>query len=88
MARPSYTRIGDLRRKQSDSPNGVIITRDHIIDFVSGSQFESTMATMGIPSLRASFTAIFSFLGSTTKTTPGNFFMSRMPDRFLLSLSY
>ena len=51
------------------------------IVIVSGSAFVSAIATTGIPSRFASRTAISSFFASTTKTRPGSFDMSLMPER-------
>ena len=48
----------------------------------SGSQLVSTMATTGMPSRCASFTAIASLFESITKSTSGKPGMSLMPDRF------
>src|SRR5262249_39412117 len=45
----------------------------------SGSQFVSTMPTMGMPRRLASATAIFSFLVSTTNMSLGSAFISLMP---------
>ena len=46
----------------------------------------STTATMGTPSLRASVTAMYSFLVSRMNTAPGGSSMSRMPPRLRSSL--
>ncbi len=50
----------------------------------SGSQFVSTMATIGMFSLLASVTAMCSFLQSMTKTAPGRRFISAMPGEVVL----
>ena len=47
----------------------------------SGSQSVSTMATIGIPSLRASWTAIISFFGSTMQTASGRRSIFSIPAR-------
>src|ERR1019366_2151173 len=53
----------------------------------SGSELVSQMAIIGMPSLFASSTAIFSFLASTTKRRPGTRDIFLMPERFFASLS-
>ena len=53
----------------------------------SGEQLVSTMAIIGIPSLRASFTAMSSWLTSTMNSASGSPFMSLMPPRLRSSLS-
>ena len=52
----------------------------------SGSQLVSTTPITGIPSLRASATAIASLRVSITKTASGTLFMPLMPERFFSSL--
>ena len=47
----------------------------------SGSQSVSTMAMIGIPSLRASWTAIISFFGSTMQTASGSRSIFSIPAR-------
>ena len=53
----------------------------------SGSQSVSTTATIGIPNLLASVTAMCSRAVSITKTASGNCSMSRIPPRFRSSFS-
>ncbi len=53
----------------------------------SGEQFVSTIATIGIPSLRASLTAISSWPTSMMKTASGRESMSLMPPSARCSLS-
>ena len=53
----------------------------------SGSQLVSTTATMGMPILLASDTAMCSFLISIMKTASGRRYMSRMPPRLRSSFS-
>ena len=48
---------------------------------MSGSQLVSTTATTGMPSLRASFTALISRVTSITTSAPGSLVMLRMPSR-------
>ena len=54
----------------------------------SGSQLVSSTAITGMPSLRASSTAMCSFLVSTIQTAAGTFCMSRRPPRVLVSLIF
>jgi len=54
----------------------------------SGSAFVSTMEMIGMPSLFASATAIFSFFASTTNMRPGVRVSVRMPLRYLDSFSF
>ena len=44
-------------------------------------------ATIGMPRMRASVTAMCSLRGSTTNSAPGSFFISRMPPRLASSFS-
>ena len=53
----------------------------------SGSQLVSTTATIGMPSLLASVTAMCSFLVSSTNTTSGSFSILAMPPRLRSSFS-
>src|ERR1043166_2559048 len=55
---------------------------------MSGSQLVSTTATTGMPSLRASLTAISSCLGSMTKMASGSLRMPLMPPSDCSSLSF
>ena len=54
----------------------------------SGSQLVSSTAITGMPSLRASSTAMCSFFVSTTQIAAGTFCMSRRPPRVRVSLSF
>jgi hypothetical protein len=54
----------------------------------SGSQLVSRIAITGMPSLRASSTAMCSFLVSTTQTAEGTRCMSRSPPRVRVSLVF
>ena len=54
----------------------------------SGSQLVSSTAITGMPSLRASSTAMCSFLVSTIQTAAGTRCMSRRPPRVLVSLIF
>ena len=54
---------------------------------MSGSQLVSTTATIGMPSLLASVTAMCSFFVSSTKTASGSRSMLRMPPRLRSSFS-
>ena len=86
MKRPSSTasemirHINEPERMASSLPGMTYCTR-------SGSQFVSTTATTGMPSLFASVTPMCSFLVSSTKTASGRFVRLRMPPRLRCSFS-
>ncbi len=68
-----------MERMESSFPAMAISTR-------SGSPSVSMSPMVGIPSLRASRSAVVSRLTSMTTMTPGSLFMLRMPSRLRLIL--